>query len=483
LEPLKTLLPVNEQWLMTRILSYARRQQYTRYTSTLVEAWRLSISGLSRAIIEASDTYGERVAEFTPDEDYTENPIAEFGITEARLHRKRGVSLVMFLGLIKYYRQTYQDLIREKIEDAQEGARCGLFIVRCFDLLELAVSVEWNRQPTDSIIAELQRANRELMNEKSRYQTFFESIADPVFLLSDDFSVVNCNTAAVELIALEQAAGEASHDRGGAPDGGSEKPPNDMKRLETVIGNRLGNVLPWVSGMLGEAKKSGDRKLRRELKAETRSGIRHYLVIVSKMRDITGRYEGAVVIVSEITERKLLEEKILKLASTDPLTGVCNRRSFLEEARAEFSRTRRYRHALSVLMIDIDHFKKINDNYGHQAGDAALKVFCETCLASLRENDIFGRLGGEEFAAILPETGEKKAFQVAERLRARISETAVSHENVSFTLHASIGIAGIEEDDMKIDDLIRKADQAMYSAKRQGRNRVVSASRKYQPAL
>jgi diguanylate cyclase (GGDEF)-like protein len=482
-ERLKSLLPTHEQWLMERILSYARRQQYTKYTSTLVEAWRLSISGLSGAILKIVDLYGEQVAEFTPDEEYTENPIAEFGIVEARLHRKRGVSLVMFQGLMKYYRQTYQDLIREKIEDAREGARYGLFIVRCFDLLELAVTLEWHRTPTDSIIAELQQANRQLTNEKNRYLTFFESISDPVFLLSTDFLVVNCNVAAAGLLDLGQAPGAGYYNEQAVRGEDAAQSSEDHKPLENVFGRRLGDVLPWLSGMLDEALQGEEKKLRREVKAEMGNRIRHFMVIVSGMQDVSGKYEGAVVVVSEITDRKQLEEKILKLASTDPLTGVYNLRSFLEKAQAEIARARRYRHRLSVLMIDIDHFKNINDSYGHHTGNMALKVFSRTCLAGLRENDTFGRLGGEEFAAVLPETGEKRAFQVAERLRMRISQQAISHEDASFALKASIGIAALGEEDTKIEDILRRADQAMYSAKRQGRNRVVSASGKYQPAL
>ncbi len=134
-------------------------------------------------------------------------------------------------------------------------------------------------------------------------------------------------------------------------------------------------------------------------------------------------------------------------------------------------------------MIDIDHFKKINDTYGHHTGDMALKVFAKNCLTVLRENDIFGRLGGEEFAAVLPETGEKKAFQVAERLREKISETIMSEGDISFKLQASIGVAALRKEDRKLDDILQAADQALYDAKRLGRNRVVSASGKYQPAL
>ena len=463
---------------MERVLAYAKRQQYTKYTSTLVEAWRISISGLSGAIIKAIDAHGGQVAEFTPDEDYLENPIAAFGISEARQHRKRGVSQVMFLGLLKYYRQAYQDLIRKKIEDAGQGAHCGLFIVRCFDLLELALSSEWNRQPADSIIAELQRANRQLANEKNRYLTIFESISDPVFLLSVDRSIANCNDAAAKLLEIENLPGGLYYGQPNAHEGNMGAGDADGKPLKRILGRKLDEVFPWMAGMLKAPEKSGEKKLRRELKAEIGGHTKYFMVILSSMLDVSGRYEGAVVVVAETTERKRLEEKILKLASTDPLTGVYNRRSFMEKAESELTRSRRYRHSMAMLMIDIDHFKKINDSFGHQLGDLALKMFAKTCMATLRENDVFGRIGGEEFVALLPEVDEKKAFQVAERLRIKISESPVTDGNVSFKLQASIGIAVLREGVTKLEDMIQEADQAMYSAKRQGRNRVVSAFKK-----
>lgn len=481
MENLKALLTAHEQWLTARILTYARRQSYTKYTSALLEAWRLSISGFSGAIVEAVDAYGERVVEFTPDEDYSENPIAKFGIMEAHRHRKRGVSLVMLLGLLKYYRQTYQDLIREKVEDVRLGARYGLFIVRCFDLLELAVSVEWNRQPTDTIIAELQHANRHLTNERNRYLTFFENISDPVFLISADLLIVNCNAAAAQLIEMEYIPGPLPDNRVAVPKEPSAAIAIDKKHLKTIFGKDLSRLLPWISEVLNVGVMGEEKNLRREVKAVIRGSTRHFLIILSGMLDVTGKYEGMIVVVSEITERKRLEEKNLKLASTDPLTGACNRRSFLEKAQAEFVRSRRYRRPMAVLVVDIDHFKKINDNYGHHMGDTALKAFTDICLQALRENDIFGRIGGEEFAAVLPETGEKRAFQVAERLRLGISELIVSHEGISFSLQASIGVAAIQEDDVNIEDIQKKADEAMYSAKRQGRNRVVTVSKKLQP--
>lgn len=178
----------------------------------------------------------------------------------------------------------------------------------------------------------------------------------------------------------------------------------------------------------------------------------------------------------EVEERKELEKKILKMASTDYLTGISNRRSFMEQAVTEWTRSERYQYSLSVLMIDIDHFKKINDTYGHHIGDVSLKTFATTCLGILRSNDIFGRLGGEEFAVILVETDEEEALLVAERLRSEIALTTITEANISLNLQVSIGVSLAQSSDLKIEKTIERADKAMYKAKHLGRNRIVSIS-------
>lgn len=176
----------------------------------------------------------------------------------------------------------------------------------------------------------------------------------------------------------------------------------------------------------------------------------------------------------EITERIKLEKEIRKLAATDPLTGVNNRRSFMEKANDEFLRSRRYGHKLSVLMMDIDHFKDINDTYGHHMGDVSLQTFTTVCMKTLRKQDFCGRLGGEEFAVILIETDEESALLVAERLRLLVAQTVVTQGAIQLQFHVSIGVTQISEKDRHIEDTIHRADKGLYMAKDEGRNRVVS---------
>ncbi|MDY6904758.1 MAG: diguanylate cyclase [Thermodesulfobacteriota bacterium] len=860
MDSLKALLLSNEAWLMQRILYYAKRQGYAKYTSTLLEAWRLSISGMTEAIVQAIDSMKEEHPEFWPDVDYTTHPVAAFGVTEARLHRTRGISLAMFLGLLKYYRQTYQDLIREKVKDPEQGARFGRFVVRCFDLLEIALSSEWNSIPREEIIQELQVANRALTNKKNRYLTVFESIGDPVFILDANGLIVNLNMAAARLLQLQDTPGESFYLHSEmSPSQISEGEADNRSRM-TVVGQPLAKVLPWLDTVVISAQEDTGKALLWEFKTEHYGKTSYFMVSLSGMLDVSGKYEGAVVVISDvteqrnaqvllevseerlsmaldatsdgmwdwnivenelflsaqfyimlgydpyafeptyesmrnlihpddllrvedligehflkatsfgvefrmrtasgdwqwilsrgkvveknadgqpvrmvgthmnvterrkaeealakreaqfrgifdnagsgiallflngafksanrnfremlsiedlenqsglklmdllrsdftdgvaslferfgrgevdseraervmvsrdghaiwtdqslslirdgagnpqsialvcvdvsdrvkaqealqkvterlrlatkaggigvwewdiladklvwddrmmalyqvhpdefsgfydawhnrvhpadiddvesalkraietsgqfnrefrivlpsnevrymnvsalteyyfdqrpvrmigvcwdITERKQMEGQIRKLAATDPLTGVSNRRSFMAQAEAEFSRCRRYERPLSFLMIDIDHFKKINDKYGHHVGDEALQAFTQTCMGILRDNDILGRIGGEEFAVILVEIGLRRALQVAERLRSEVASETIVKDDISLTFHVSVGLTVLKGTDNTIDDTMQRADRALYRAKSLGRNRVASA--------
>lgn len=166
---------------------------------------------------------------------------------------------------------------------------------------------------------------------------------------------------------------------------------------------------------------------------------------------------------------KILEEQ----AHLDFLTGLANRRYFLELAEQEIARTIRYGNALAVCMLDIDSFKKVNDTYGHKVGDIVLKKLSTIFSESLRTIDIVGRVGGEEFAILLPETDNNHALDVAERIRRLVENTKITLENglpLKFTI--SIGVAMFIDKDTNIDTLLHTADQALYQAKNSGRNRV-----------
>ncbi|MBS1191890.1 MAG: response regulator [Rhodocyclaceae bacterium] len=200
--------------------------------------------------------------------------------------------------------------------------------------------------------------------------------------------------------------------------------------------------------------------------------------IIATIQDITGHGRMELLgVIQDITERQELERRLEEEARTDALTGCANRRHFLELAEHEMARFRRYGGEMSLLMLDLDHFKAINDANGHHAGDLTLMELVRVCRATLREEDVVGRLGGEEFAVLLPQTGRDKAIEAAERLRHAVAKAEVpvpEGQPVHFT--TSIGVATLTPADASIDMLLGRADQALYEAKGAGRNRVVAAS-------
>ena len=184
----------------------------------------------------------------------------------------------------------------------------------------------------------------------------------------------------------------------------------------------------------------------------------------------------AVGSVRDITARKDAERKLQEMATLDGLTGICNRRYFLELSEQELKRCRRYHRPLSMIMLDIDHFKQVNDTHGHAIGDKVLQSMTQTARIILRDADIFGRLGGEEFAIILPETNLVSARHVAERLRCAISKIKINTHNNEISITSSLGVAAISHEIHTIEMLLKYADQALYRAKNAGRNRVEAHS-------
>lgn len=171
-------------------------------------------------------------------------------------------------------------------------------------------------------------------------------------------------------------------------------------------------------------------------------------------------------------------EEMRKLANTDTLTDIANRRHFVAIADREFNRARRYHHPLSVLMLDIDRFKTINDRWGHPTGDRVIQELAHLTSAVIRGHDLCGRLGGDEFALMLPETDASGAQLIAERLRARAeaSGTVRADDGSAVRFTVSIGIASLSPEDSSFDALLQRADKELYQAKQGGRNRSVLAA-------
>ncbi|MDO5575912.1 MAG: sensor domain-containing diguanylate cyclase [Fibrobacter sp.] len=172
-----------------------------------------------------------------------------------------------------------------------------------------------------------------------------------------------------------------------------------------------------------------------------------------------------------IRNMQLLEEARRK-AETDSLTGLFNHHHFFELANQEITRASRYNHPLTAIMFDIDHFKKVNDTYGHTTGDKILVTIAKITRQIFRNIDIVGRYGGEEFSVLLPETPLCTALEAAERLRETIASTSISNQNCQISVTISLGLAEIDNP-QNVTDLIERADKALYIAKNNGKNRTV----------
>jgi diguanylate cyclase (GGDEF)-like protein/PAS domain S-box-containing protein len=269
----------------------------------------------------------------------------------------------------------------------------------------------------------------------------FRSLADGVVVLDSQSRLMDLNPAAQRILGL-------SRDAVGAP-------ASRLLQPQARLLERMGQ----------------ESEARSEVVLSGEDGPRTYELAVSRLGDRGGREPGWLLVWRDITRRKRLELELKRLATTDSLTGVLNRRSLLEQGAAELARARRRGRRLSVLMMDLDHFKRINDSLGHQAGDRLLQRISRACQESLRQGDLLGRMGGEEFAAVLADTGPEAALATTQRLRAVAAECEVEGGRVTL----SAGVASLRPSDADLEGLLQRADQALYRAKAQGRDRMVSA--------
>ncbi len=283
---LAELVVSHEDWLTQRVLHYAKEHGYTLYTSTLAEAWRTSIAGLSDALIQGLQADTDP-PEFGPDEDFSKDPIASFGILEAQRHRARGVSLSVFLGLMKYYRQSYIDLVLEHGFDGDAKERNRQYVNRYFDRVELGFTVEWAERSQNDLLEELQRANRVMTNEKNRYLTVFESLPNPGILLNNHNEIENMNRAARSLFSHQKTPGSSYY--------------RSVQQVEP---------LRWLSVELADflGKDQAEMSLEKDLDAP--DGSRHFEVKLTRMRDVSGKFSGSIVALNDITEQKQAREAL-----------------------------------------------------------------------------------------------------------------------------------------------------------------------------
>jgi diguanylate cyclase (GGDEF)-like protein/PAS domain S-box-containing protein len=238
---------------------------------------------------------------------------------------------------------------------------------------------------------------------------------------------------------------------------------------------------PVLVEALESARGGGIDARQRDMVMRENGTSSYFSVSPSAMTDHRGEVLGSTLVLHDVTERVRLFEQARELANKDDLTGLPNRRRFFELATKEYGRARRYHKQVSLLLFDIDHFKDVNDVHGHRAGDRLLRRLAEVCRAELRESDFLGRMGGEEFAVLLPETGLDVAADVANRLREAVSTIPIDSDRARSreprTVTISAGVTQLDtakvEAAESLDSAYERADRALYQAKALGRNAVV----------
>lgn len=295
-------------------------------------------------------------------------------------------------------------------------------------------------------ITERKAVEQALEESETKYRTLFENAADAIVIHDMEGHILDVNGAACTFLDCRR---DDLQEQGLDP----TCTQNQLQIGETEV-RRL--------------REKGE--LFHEMTRADTMGQTQHLEINSRLVDYMGR-QAVLSMVRDVTDRKRLETELLRLARTDSLTGVYNRHRFLERAARELRRARRYGSQLSVIMLDIDFFKKINDIHGHHAGDQVLRILAGACRDSLRESDFIGRLGGEEFGVVLPQTGQHGAHHVAERIRNMVDEMDFVVDGSSLSVTVSVGVTSSISHHPPLDELLRLADRALYMAKEAGRNR------------
>ncbi|MBV5321124.1 MAG: PAS domain-containing protein [Sulfuricurvum sp.] len=275
----------NETWLMERILTYAKTNGYTLYTSTLLEAWRISIVGLTDSL-ELLITQYPTPPSLTPDEHFNDDPASQFGLLEAQRHRSRGVNFAMFISLFKYYRQTYHDLIEENKEIFENPQFYYEYIRQFFDRVEIAYSIEWHGRSSEEQIHELSSQNLDLTNEKNLYLTIFDSFSSGAILLDSYGLITNYNQSASEvLFDKRQSSGHYYY----------------MK-------NKTIPTPEWIFDAIGDL---GDRESYRFTyeKKESDGTRRIYDVSIRPLDDVSEKFSGYVMILNDITALESARER------------------------------------------------------------------------------------------------------------------------------------------------------------------------------
>lgn len=379
------------------------------------------------------------------------------------------------------------------------------YILKPFDLNEVLARVQTHlsiqsmqqrlkeqniqlRTAKEQLERRVQQRTKALKESENRYHNLFQTAA--ISMWEEDFTAVK---AAIDAIKAEESVDNFRKYLSENPEFVSEaagmvsildinQSTLEMygaKNKEELLVSLDRIFLPESFVIFAEeliAIAEGKSRFKAESITQNLQGERMNTLITIAFPAEDGAWNNVPVSMVDITDRKRMEEQLKYQAVHDPLTGVYNRNMLERQMMDEVYRAARYNHSLSVFMLDIDHFKNINDTYGHGVGDIVLRDLASRIKDSIRKPDYVARYGGEEFVVILPETSLHKARELAERLRNQVANYAITiKEDQILNLTISIGVATYPEHTESPQNLLEAADKAMYVAKRQGRNRVQTA--------
>ena len=303
----------------------------------------------------------------------------------------------------------------------------------------------------------LAKLNKELAVREQTYRGIFENAIEGIYRTDAQGDLLEVNEALAVMLGYENPAQLLENATGIKSIFCND---NAYRQYKSVIGKDH-----MVKGMQAKLKRVDGTITWVEINAG---------IIQPECSD-TDSCSGVVGVIVDITEPRQMMREMCRLARTDSLTGLWNRGHFVEQAVQEIARCKRSKRCLSLLLIDVDFFKRINDQYGHDVGDKVLVGIADTLRETLRDIDIVARFGGEEFVILLPDTKLEAAKIAAERVRNAIGEQDFSYDrHRSITTTVSIGVTSFDNYESDLDAMLKRADTAMYVAKRKGRNRVES---------
>ena len=300
----------------------------------------------------------------------------------------------------------------------------------------------------NAMVVQLEEAHRKLAASEERYRSFFASTeAIKLIVNPENCLIIDANSAAVDFFGYsrEEMLSMKINELSAQPVDGIEQ------KIKAAQEFGKGSFVSRYYSASGEC----------------------FDVEVHTSPIVFGDAELQMCSIQDITERKKMEEKLQFMATTDSLTGLNNRFQFMTLGRLYYERAKRSGSLLAVAMYDVDHFKQVNDTWGHDAGDIVLKRLSQIALKLFRASDVLGRLGGEEFAVVMPECDAERAMIAVERFRLAVAGNVIEHEGKTFSITVSCGITTLTRAENSLDMLLKKADEALYNAKHGGRNRTM----------